>query len=166
MKVLNLECTHGHAFEGWFASEDDFQDQCARALVACPLCSDTAVTKRPSAPRLNLGRGGAPARAEASAPAVVPEGGAADTGGAGGAVASLPRQAMQAAWLQMVRRVMAQTEDVGERFAEEARRLHYGESAERGIRGQATAEQTEALLDEGIAVMPLPIPDGMKNTLQ
>ena len=87
-------------------------------------------------------------------------------GGAASEVAALPRQAMQAAWMQMVRRVMAQPEDVGERFAEEARRIHYGEATERGIRGQATAEQTEALLDEGIAVMPLPIPDGMKNTLQ
>ena len=64
------------------------------------------------------------------------------------------------------RRVMASTEDVGERFAEEARKMHYGESEERGIRGQATPAQTEELLDEGIAVMPLPIPAGFKNTLQ
>ncbi len=68
--------------------------------------------------------------------------------------------------MQVVRRVMADTEDVGERFAEEARRMHYGEVSERGIRGQATLEQTEELLDEGIAVMPLPIPPGFKNTLQ
>lgn len=160
MKVLNLECMHGHAFEGWFASEDEFQSQREGGLIACPLCSDTAVTKRLSAPRLNLGRGGgAPERANSG---VAPE----SDGGAASEVAALPRQAMQAAWMQMVRRVMAQTEDVGERFAEEARRIHYGEASERGIRGQATAEQTEALLDEGIAVMPLPIPDGMKNTLQ
>ena len=160
MKVLDLECAQGHAFEGWFASEDEFQSQREGSLIACPLCSDTAVTKRLSAPRLNLGRGGgAPERANSG---VAPE----SDGGAASEVAALPRQAMQAAWMQMVRRVMAQTEDVGERFAEEARRMHYGESAERGIRGQATAEQTEALLDEGIAVMPLPIPDGMKNTLQ
>ena len=159
MKVLNLECAHGHAFEGWFASEDDFRDQQTRALVDCPLCSDTAVAKRPSAPRLNLGRGGGDPVRSAN-PAAAPDGRAA------GEVAALPPQAMQAAWMQMVRRVMAQTEDVGERFAEEARRIHYGEATERGIRGQATAEQTEALLDEGIAVMSLPIPDGMKNTLQ
>ena len=81
-------------------------------------------------------------------------------------MAPLPPQALQAAWLHMVRRVMANTEDVGQRFAEEARRMHYGESEARGIRGQATAEQTEALLDEGIAVMPLPVPDGFKDTLQ
>ena len=68
--------------------------------------------------------------------------------------------------MHMVRRVMAQTEDVGERFAEEARRIHYGETPERGIRGQATREQTEELMDEGIAVMALPLPDSLKNTLQ
>ncbi len=159
MKVLDLECAQGHAFEGWFASEDEFQSQREGSLVACPLCSNTAVTKRPSAPRLNLGRGGEPARTNSG-------GAPTSDGSAASEVAALPRQAMQAAWLQMVRRVMAQTEDVGERFAEEARRMHYGEAAERGIRGQATAEQTEALLEEGIAVMPLPIPDGMKTTLQ
>jgi hypothetical protein len=81
-------------------------------------------------------------------------------------VAALPPQALQAAWLHMVRQVMANTEDVGQRFAEEARSMHYGESESRGIRGQATAEQTEELLEEGIAVMPLPLPDGFEDTLQ
>ncbi|MEZ5608357.1 MAG: DUF1178 family protein [Burkholderiaceae bacterium] len=161
MKVLNLQCSGGHVFEGWFASEDDFQDQQARQLVACPLCSDTAVSKMLSAPRLNLGRGGPPPVASDSARSAAP-----GPGDQAAPVASLPPQAMQAAWLQMVRRVLAQTEDVGERFADEARRIHHGEAAERGIRGQATPEQTEALLEEGIAVMPLPIPDSLKTTLQ
>ena len=161
MKVLNLQCPGGHVFEGWFASEDDFQDQQARQLVACPLCNDTAVSKMLSAPRLNLGRGSASSPALDSAPPA-----AQGQGDHAAPVASLPAQALQAAWLQMVRRVLAQTEDVGERFADEARRIHHGEAAERGIRGQATPEQTEALLEEGIAVMPLPIPDGLKSTLQ
>lgn len=68
--------------------------------------------------------------------------------------------------MRAVREVIAKTEDVGERFAEEARKMHYGEAEERGIRGQATPEQTEALLDEGIAVMPLPMPAALKETLQ
>lgn len=159
MKVLDLECALGHAFEGWFASEDDFQGQQGRGLVSCPICSDSSVRRMPSAPRLNLGQ----ARpSEPTAPAseqAMPKAEAK-------AVASLPAREMQAAWLQMVRRVLTQTEDVGARFAEEARRIHYGEAKERGIRGQATPDQTEALLDEGIAVMPLPIPDGLKDTLQ
>lgn len=163
MKVLDLQCPHGHAFEGWFSSEEDFQSQLARQLVACPLCGQTQVTKLPSAPRLNLGAarasaapGDAPASAApAGAPAASPH-----------EVAAMPAAALQAAWLHMVRRVMANTEDVGERFAEEARRMHYGETEERSIRGQATPEQAEALLDEGIAVMPLPLPPGFEETLQ
>ena len=77
-----------------------------------------------------------------------------------------PNAQIQAAWMQLVQQVMANTEDVGERFAEEARKIHYGESDERGIRGQATREETEALLEEGIGVLPLPIPKGMKGPLQ
>ncbi len=154
MKVLDLQCAHGHGFEGWFASEEDFGNQLERELLECPLCGDKTIAKLPSAPRLNLGaREPAPGRAQ---PAAAGE----------QAVAALPPAAMQAAWMQMVRRVMAQTEDVGERFAEEARRMHYGETEERGIRGQATRAQTEELLDEGIAVMPLPIPAGLKEPLQ
>jgi hypothetical protein len=147
MKVLNLQCSHAHAFEGWFASEDDFQGQLARGLVECPLCGDAQVTKMPSAPRLNLGatEPAAPARQE---------------------VVSAPNAQLQAAWMQVVRQVMAHTEDVGEKFAEEARKIHYGETEERGIRGQATREETEALLEEGIGVLPLPLPKGLKGPLQ
>ncbi len=146
MKVLNLQCTHGHAFEGWFGSEDEFQSQLARGLVECPLCADVQVSKLPSAPRLNFG---APAPREEKRE-----------------VMATPDAQLQAAWMQMVRQVLANTEDVGEKFAEEARRIHYGETEERGIRGQASREETEALLEEGIAVLPLPIPKGLKGPLQ
>jgi len=145
MKVLNLRCEHGHTFEGWFGSAEDFESQCARGLVECPLCGSTVITKGLSAPRLNLGAGREP---EAPKP-----------------VAAAP-DTPEARWMRAVREVMARTEDVGERFAEEARRMHYGEAEERGIRGQASAEQAEALLDEGIAVMPLLVPPSLKDTLQ
>lgn len=79
---------------------------------------------------------------------------------------SAPASALQAEWLKMVRHVMANTEDVGDRFAEEARRIHYGETDERAIRGQASREETEALVEEGIAVLPLPIPKALKGPLQ
>jgi hypothetical protein len=145
MKVLNLQCSHTHRFEGWFASEEDFQSQLSRGLVECPLCGDNQVTKMLSAPRLNLG---------AVEPAAKQD------------VVSMPDASLQAAWMKMVRHVMANTDDVGERFAEEARRIHYGETEERSIRGQASREETEALIEEGIGVLPLPIPDALKGPLQ
>jgi hypothetical protein len=148
MKVLDLHCSAHHQFEGWFASEDDFQGQLGRGLVECPMCGDKAITKKLSAPRLNLGAQ-QPAQPQARQEVV-----------------TAPDASLQAAWLKMVRHVMANTEDVGERFAEEARKIHYGESEERGIRGQATPQQTESLLEEGISVLPLPIPKGMKEPLQ
>ncbi|MET4576577.1 DUF1178 family protein [Ottowia thiooxydans] len=159
MKVFDLQCAHGHVFEGWFSSEDDYQNQISSHLLACPMCSETSVTKLPSAPRLNFGAAGtdSPTAESVKTPS-------ADA--TAESVAALPAAALQAAWMQMVRRVVANTEDVGERFAEEARRIHYGEADERGIRGQASKEETEALLDEGIAVVPLPVPHGFKETLQ
>lgn len=151
MKVLDLQCTHRHVFEGWFASEADFASQLGRGLVACPLCGDTAVAKMLSAPRLNLGS----AREEASPRQEVQE-----------VVSGGTEQALQAAWLQVARRIMAKTDDVGNRFAEEARKIHYGETPERGIRGQASLKETQALIEEGIAVMPLPLAEAVKEPLQ
>jgi hypothetical protein len=150
MKVLDLRCTHGHGFEGWFASNEAFETQLASGLVECPVCGDTAIVKLLSAPRLNLGNAKAPVEAAPAAPSQMPA----------------QQLSPEARWMRAVREVIAKTEDVGDRFAEEARKMHYGEAEERGIRGQATPEQTEALLDEGIAVMPLPIPAALKETLQ
>lgn len=152
MKVYNLQCAQRHAFEGWFGSEAEFDDQRGRGLLECPLCGDKDVARMPSAPRLNLGAAPEPAaRAAKSAKADV---------------ATVPEVELQKAWLQMVRQVMARTEDVGERFAEEARRIHYGESEERGIRGQCSREETRELLEEGIPVLPLPVPKGLKGPVQ
>ena len=146
MKVLDLQCAQQHSFEGWFGSESAFQDQLSRGLVECPLCGDAAVSKMLSAPRLNLGSGKGPAPRQE--------------------VVAAPDATMQAAWMKMVRHVMANTEDVGNRFPEEARRIHYGEAGERGIRGQASPDETQALLEEGISVLPLPIPKALKEPLQ
>jgi hypothetical protein len=146
MKVLNLRCANGHGFEGWFGSDDDFMDQNGRGLVECPLCADKVITRMPSAPRLNL----AGAREEAPT-----------------AARASPQPAdLQAAFLRTVRELMSRTEDVGERFAEEARRIHYGETPHRGIRGQASAEEREALRDEGIETFALPLPRALDGPLQ
>jgi hypothetical protein len=149
MKVLDLQCAQGHVFEGWFSSEADFASQCSRALVLCPMCGDPSIAKKLSAPRLNLG-----ASRETSAPSVEMV-----TDNATG-------PSLAAAWMAFARHVVANTADVGSRFAEEARRMHYGEAEERAIRGKTTVEEAHALIDEGISVMPLPLPEAAKETLQ
>ncbi|MDR5738111.1 DUF1178 family protein [Caballeronia sp. LZ016] len=149
MKVLDLKCAHEHRFEGWFASADEFESQLARKLVACPVCSATDVSRMPSAPRLNLSS----ARGDASAPAQAP-------------VAAPDAAALQARALQFMRELVEKTENVGERFAEEARRIHYNEAPARNIRGVTTPEDAHALLEEGIEVMPLPVPAALKEPLQ
>jgi hypothetical protein len=154
MKVLSLRCAQSHTFEGWFASGEAFETQLASGLVECPMCGDHVITKLLSAPRLNLGASrNESSRSDNAKQDPVPS-------------ASNTLQQAQAAWLKMARHVMANTEDVGDRFADEARRIHYGETEERGIRGQATRAQTEELIDEGIAVLPLPASAAFKETLQ
>lgn len=148
MKVLNLHCANDHDFEGWFACDEDFTAQMVRGLVQCPLCGEARIERRPTAPRLNLGS----ARSDDKADAVD--------------VARPAAGDLQAQWMQAVRHVLAHTEDVGERFATEARRIHYGEVPERGIRGKATPQESEALRDEGIEVMSLPLPQALKEPPQ
>ena len=155
MRVLDLRCANGHGFEGWFASDDDFADQNGRGLVECPMCADKGVTRLPSAPRLNLSG----AREPVPVPAPVRPGGVPAT------VDTRPVD-LQAAWLQTVRHLLAHTEDVGERFPEEARRIHYGEEPQRGIRGHATPEERRALLEEGIETMSVPMPVALKGPVQ
>lgn len=158
MKVLDLHCPAGHVFEGWFGSEDDFQNQLQRQLVQCPMCGDSDVTKRLSAPRLNLGAQppktpqiSKPTTAESPAsPSVMPE---------VSAEARAHLQSMQAAWMQWSRKVAENTEDVGKKFAEEARRIHYGETEERAIRGQTSPKEAIELMEEGIGVLPLALPE-------
>jgi hypothetical protein len=132
-KVFDLRCKHDHRFEGWFGSDADWQSQREQGQVECPMCGDTAIERMPSAPRLNLGAAASSEPVQMAKPS-----------------------AAQAAWLQAMRELVARTEDVGERFADEARRIHYGEVEQRGIRGRATRQQSAALREEGIEVMPLP----------
>ncbi|MEO7338239.1 MAG: DUF1178 family protein [Caldimonas sp.] len=146
MKVLNLSCGNEHRFEGWFASEQDFLSQQERHLVECPICGDETVVRLPSAPRLNVSnlrevQPSAPSKPDA-------------------------QTVMQSQWLRAVKHVLANTEDVGERFPEEARRIHYGEVEERGIRGQASREAAEALREEGIEVVTMPVPPSLKGPVQ
>jgi hypothetical protein len=151
MKVLDLCCPREHSFEGWFASEEDYLSQRDRGLVECPMCGDKDITRLPSAPRLNVSK----AREPQSSPV--------SSAGEGTTPAAVT---MQAAWLRAVQHVLSTTDDVGDRFAEEARRIHYGEIGERAIRGQATPDEAKALRDEGIEVMALPLPSAVKGPIQ
>lgn len=154
MKVLNLRCAHGHTFEGWFGSEDDFLDQNGRGLVECPLCADRVITRMPTAPRLNLSgarRDDAVSEAPSAAAASAAPAAAAD---------------LQALWLQTVRKVIENTDDVGDQFPQEARRIHFGEAPARGIRGQASPQEQAALREEGIEIMSLPMPSALKGPVQ
>lgn len=115
------------------------------------MCGDKSVVKLPSAPRLNVSGAREPIAAKQSTVSADPE----------------PQpMTLQSAWLRAVQHVMANTDDVGDRFAEEARRIHYGEAEERAIRGKASAQDAQALQEEGIEVMALPLPAAAKGSLQ
>jgi hypothetical protein len=177
MKVLDLQCGQRHSFEGWFGSEGDFQSQLARGLVECPMCSDKAVVKMPSAPRLNFGGHTPPSAATdaagsssssssvAAAPDAIPPSTELTTT-ADESAQSTPSLEQQAAFIKAVRHVLANTEDVGDKFANHARAMHYGDAEPRSIRGQATQREAVELIEEGIDVMALPMPAALKETLQ
>ena len=149
MKVLDLQCAHLHVFEGWFSSEADFQEQQGRGLIECPVCANATITKMLSAPRLNFGSGGEVIEHPKNV-----------------ARPAQPDLSLQSVWMAMAQHIVANTDDVGDQFAEEARKIHYGEAAERGIRGKASRAETESLIEEGIVVMPLDLPEFLKGQLQ
>jgi hypothetical protein len=132
--VFELICGDRHRFEGWFASAGDFERQKGSGLLACPACGDSSIEKLLTA---KIGRT-EPAAPEESKPAAAPK---------------LPGKLRD-----MIDAILLNTEDVGREFPAEARRIHRKEARERAIRGTATGEETRDLLEEGIAVMPLPIP--------
>ncbi|HRK38643.1 MAG TPA: DUF1178 family protein [Burkholderiaceae bacterium] len=177
MKVLDLQCEQAHAFEGWFGSEADFQSQLASGMLQCPICRSANVAKKLSAPRLNL-------RASSRRPEVVAasQAGTSDESDrkgdhppASGSVSpALPVGRLepgaghdwQAHFLRAIREVVQKTEDVGDQFTEQARRMHYGEQPAKAIRGKATAADAMALLEEGIDVLPIPDLPGLNGPLQ
>ena len=128
----------------------------------CPLCGDGHVQKMLSAPRLNLGRA-KPQETQETHGDDSPARGTASTNEV--ALASPQTEATQAL-LHLARELLARTQDVGNRFAEEARKIHYGEAQARPIRGQATPQQTRDLLEEGVQVMPFVLPESLKGPLQ
>ena len=134
MIVYDLACAHEHRFEGWFASADDYARQHAGTMIRCPVCDDAAIERRPSA-NVKVGTAQVPASEQPATTAV-----------AGG----------EAEVLRKLRQMIAQTDNVGAAFPEEARKIHYEEAPRRAIRGQATRDEAEAMRDEGIDFLSLP----------
>jgi hypothetical protein len=128
MIVYSLHCAHGHGFEGWFASPGEFERQREAGLLSCPICDGHDVRRLPSAPYVNVG--------------------------------ALPARRLEAPTPEVLRELKAfllkDTQDVGRRFPEIARRIHYGEEAQRAIRGQVSPEEAEELEEEGVPAVPLP----------
>ena len=144
MIVFDLLCGEGHRFEGWFGSAADFESQRDRHLLSCPTCGSAKVAKVPSATRANLG---APAPKAPSAPAKTPEMEGKD-----------PFAVAQMLYSRMLDELFTKSEDVGKNFPTEARKIFYNEAPARPIRGQATNEEHQELVDEGIPVARLPVP--------
>lgn len=147
MIVFDLDCAHGHRFEGWFGSSADYDDQRVRGLIACPVCGGIDVIKAPMAPAV-------PAKGNARQEVLPPQ---------------APQQLANAPLLPQVRKALtalakAQAKAlehstwVGDKFAEETRKMHYGERDEAPIHGQASLSEAKALIEEGVPVAPLPFP--------
>jgi hypothetical protein len=161
MKVYNLACPLEHLFEGWFASEEDCLAQQDKGMLACPVCDSTEITRMPSAPHIAK---------SSSTDLVVPK---KESESLSGGVVALTgsdhshlEAQVQAAFLKGMRELMGSSEDVGNAFADEARKIHYKESPERSIRGQTTFDEAEALREEGIDVLSMPMIPALKSTLQ
>lgn len=133
MIVLDLICDQQHRFEAWFASSEAYDCQRAAGLVSCPHCDSHAVHRVPSAPYVQTSSHSTPSPTPPTNPAAV-----------------------AARLVDALRQAASHSEDVGERFPEEARRIHYGDSEERAIRGKANKEDLAELLEEGIPVLPVP----------
>ena len=157
MIVFDLECRAlGHRFEGWFGSSGEFATQQARGLVECPACGSPDVIKAPMAPRLTRKGNQATVTAPVEKPAVEAGEARAPTI----AAPSLPPEAlkMMRAMAAIQAEALKTSQWVGDKFAERSREMHYGEREAAIIHGQATRDQTDALLEEGIMVAPLLIP--------
>ena len=152
MIVFDLLCAVGHRFEGWFGSAEDFVSQKEGRLLACPTCGSAAVERVPSASRVNLGAAEPKPPNKPQTPAKTPDMEGKD-----------PFAIAQILYSRMLDELLTKSEDVGKEFPAEARRIYYQETPARAIRGQATEQEHDELVDEGIPVARLPVPPGRLN---
>jgi len=142
MIIFDLQCANDHRFEGWFKNASEYEYQLASTMIHCPICDTEQVTRVPTATHLNLGK-----TAQQSTQAVQTE-------------QAILAQDANAVLHKLHEHVKRNYEDVGDEFAAEAKRMHYGEVEERNIRGNATKDEVAELNDEGIMALPIPdLPD-------
>lgn len=162
MIVFDLKCEHGHQFEAWFKSSSAYEDQKLAGHVTCPYCDSADITKAPMAPNIGA-KSNQKADLVPTMPAPVSE--QAPTPAPVASVASPKQDSKLNELVEEAEKMLTKVRDhvqqncdyVGDNFAEEARKIHYGESEERGIYGESTKEETVELLEEGIDVLPLPM---------
>ena len=152
MILYRLRCSKGHEFEGWFKDSKTYERQEKKSLVGCAVCGDAKVTRAPMAPRLSKRGKSGPVEVTAN---VAPVPAAAEQQQVAALASKLPRE-LREALLKVRAEVEKNCEHVGDRFAEEARKIHYGESEKRGIYGQTSEEEAAALAEEGIEFGRLP----------
>ena len=136
MIKYTLSCDSGHSFDGWISSSADFDRQAELGLVSCPVCGSASVAKELMAPSVSTSR----KKDEAKV-----------------LMMDQARKEAVAKIRELVTAIRENSDDVGEKFPEEARKIHYGEAEERGLIGKATADEARALLEEGIEIAPLPV---------
>ncbi|SMH54874.1 DUF1178 family protein [Mesorhizobium australicum] len=132
---FSLHCDQAHEFEGWFRDNADYDTQSKRGFVECPVCGSHKVSKSLMAPAVSTGR-----KKEKMALA-----------------ANAEQKKLMAALKEMSKQVRENAENVGDKFAEEARKIHFGETEARGIYGEATPEEARDLIEDGVEFMPLPV---------
>jgi hypothetical protein len=145
----NLSCQQGHGFESWFRDSAAFDTQRQKGIVTCPVCGSSAVDRAIMAPQVAR-RDREPAGKEAPTTAPV-------------ALAAPQDQELRAKLRALREALTKDSADVGERFADEARRMHLGESEHRSIHGQASAEDARSLVEDGIEIFPLPVLPDERN---
>ena len=133
---FSLVCEKDHDFDGWFSNSEDFDKQTKRGLVTCPACNSPKVSKSLMAPSVSTSR----KQEKISV-----------------TKADVARRHLMDEMKKLREKMVENSEDVGARFPEEARKIHYGETEERGIHGEAGLDDVESLLDEGIEILPLPV---------
>ena len=141
MIVYNLGCANDHRFEGWFSSADDYEQQTTSKLLSCPMCGNARISRLPNAPYVSTA-----AERPAESPPVAK--------GVPHQYANVGAELLA----KLVDKVIESTVDVGRAFPEEARKIHYHEAPERHIRGVASNKEVDALREEGIEVVALPVP--------